>query len=117
MLTAARVSLQYRMGQSVAFAVRDVSLEASPGEFVMVLGPSGSGKSSLLYLLSGLKTPSRGTIAWLGKDYRQLGLDNLCALRYQHSGYLQALHLELLCCVQGSRGQSVSRPGRSRLHP
>lgn len=106
MLTAVKISLQYRMGQSVALAVRDVSLEVSPGEFVMVLGPSGSGKSSLLYLLSGLKTPSQGTIAWLGKDYRKLGLDKLCALRYQHFGFIFQQHFlvpyltatENVCC-------------------
>ncbi|MEM6683542.1 MAG: ABC transporter ATP-binding protein [Pseudomonadota bacterium] len=43
-------------------AVRDISLDISPGEIVTLVGPSGCGKSSILRLISGLQTHSAGTI-------------------------------------------------------
>ena len=47
-------------------ALADVSLEVRTAEFLSVLGPSGCGKSTLLRLISGLATPSGGTIEWPG---------------------------------------------------
>jgi putative ABC transport system ATP-binding protein len=48
--------------------LRGISLEVGRGEFVCVMGPSGSGKSSLLHLASGLDVPSAGTVLLDGKD-------------------------------------------------
>jgi sulfate/thiosulfate transport system ATP-binding protein len=52
-------------------AVDCVNLEISPGALVAILGPSGSGKSSLLRLIAGLETPDRGRIWLAGKDATQ----------------------------------------------
>jgi ABC-type Fe3+/spermidine/putrescine transport system ATPase subunit len=49
-------------------ALDNVSLTIQPGEFVTLLGPSGSGKSSLLHILAGLVEPSSGTISVVGTD-------------------------------------------------
>ncbi len=65
---AVGASLRYwDLGREV-FACRDISLSVSPGEFLGILGPSGSGKSSMLYLLSGLKLPTSGQVMLNGKD-------------------------------------------------
>lgn len=48
--------------------LRDVDLAVAPGEIVALLGPSGSGKSSLLRCIAGVQQPASGTIAWDGMD-------------------------------------------------
>jgi multiple sugar transport system ATP-binding protein len=49
-------------------AIRDLSLAINNGEFVVLLGPSGAGKTTTLRLISGLEPPDRGTIAINGRD-------------------------------------------------
>ena len=51
-------------GARMVRALRGVNLSVEPGSFIGVLGPSGSGKSSLLYALAGLRRPSRGTVVF-----------------------------------------------------
>lgn len=53
-------------------AVREVSIEARPGEHIALVGPSGSGKSTLLRLLLGLESPDTGAILYDGQDLRSL---------------------------------------------
>lgn len=53
-------------------ALDDVSLDVRAGEFVTLLGPSGSGKSSLLHILAGLIEPTSGTVAIAGRDITRL---------------------------------------------
>lgn len=55
-------SLAYFDGDWTTYAVKEVTIEIPDREFVGVMGPSGSGKSSLLYLLSGLKLPTSGDV-------------------------------------------------------
>ena len=50
-------------GEKPYTAVKDVSFEVAPGEFVTVVGPSGCGKSTLLRIASGLTQQTQGTIA------------------------------------------------------
>jgi putative ABC transport system ATP-binding protein len=63
-----RVSRHYVMGDATICAVDGVSLEVQEGEFLALLGASGSGKSSLLNLLAGLDHPTAGAISVLGRD-------------------------------------------------
>lgn len=61
------VSKIYRMGEVELPALRGVDLDLNAGEFVVLLGASGSGKSALLNILGGLDTPTEGsTIAACG---------------------------------------------------
>ena len=92
MLSAQDLALDYRTGASVAHAVDTVSLSVDQGSFVGLIGPSGSGKSSLMYLLSGLKRPTRGTVAFDGQDYRQISTPGLMQLRRQRYGFVFQQH-------------------------
>ena len=92
MLSAQDLALDYRTGTAVARAVDTVSLSVEPGSFVGLIGPSGSGKSSLMYLLSGLKRPTRGMVAFDGQDYRHMSSPGLMRLRRQRYGFVFQQH-------------------------
>jgi len=82
-------------GPPEATLIEDVSLTLDPGEFVAVTGPSGSGKSSLLYLLGLLDRPSRGRILVDGLDVLQLAPRALARLRLQRFGFVFQFHFLL----------------------
>ncbi len=74
--------------------LRGVSLAIAPGETVALLGPSGSGKSSLLMVLAGLERPSRGRVTLAGHDLGTLDENALARLRRSHIGIVfQSFHL------------------------
>lgn len=75
--------------------VRDVSLSVRPGEFVAVTGPSGSGKSSLLYLLGLLDRPTRGQVLLDGRDTARLSAPEMAALRLARLGFVFQFHFLL----------------------
>jgi putative ABC transport system ATP-binding protein len=88
MIRAEGVRLTYRDGGAAVRAVDGVSLEVRAGEFVGILGPSGSGKSSLLYLLAGLKIPTEGRVLFRETDTAALDADGRAALRRTHFGFV-----------------------------
>jgi NitT/TauT family transport system ATP-binding protein len=61
-----RVFLSY--DGSDEFAVEDISLQTRQGEFIAIVGPSGCGKSTFMKLATGLKRPTRGSVAIAGAD-------------------------------------------------
>ncbi len=63
-----QLARQYRMGDATIRAVDGVSLDVPAGEFLALLGASGSGKSSLLNLLAGLDHATSGAVFVLGKE-------------------------------------------------
>lgn len=75
--------------------VREIDLVVQPGEFVAVTGPSGSGKSSLLYLLGLLDQPTAGRVLLDGLDTRGLDPDALAALRLARIGFVFQFHFLL----------------------
>jgi putative ABC transport system ATP-binding protein len=87
-LRANSVSLTYGDGDRIAHAVSDVSLEIPERGFYGIMGPSGSGKSSLLYLMSGLKRPSSGEIEYDGTRYRNLSERDITDLRRKRFGFV-----------------------------
>ncbi|MGI8922882.1 MAG: ABC transporter ATP-binding protein [Fimbriimonadales bacterium] len=88
MIETRDASLVYEDHGREVFACRDVDLEVGGDQFVGVLGPSGSGKSSLLYLLSGLKDPSLGRVLYGGKDYSQMSESERGELRLRKFGFV-----------------------------
>lgn len=92
LLEGRNISLIYRNGEGATYAVNGVSVTVPPGEFLGIVGPSGSGKSSLLYLLSGLKRASEGTIRFDKRDYQALGPGGLVALRRECFGFIFQQH-------------------------
>jgi lipoprotein-releasing system ATP-binding protein len=75
--------------------VRDVTLSVGRGEFVAVTGPSGSGKSSLLYLLGLLDRPTKGEVRLEGRDTARLSAKEMAALRLARLGFVFQFHFLL----------------------
>jgi putative ABC transport system ATP-binding protein len=89
-LDAKNVALSYRDGADQREIFTDVNFTVEKGDALIILGPSGSGKSSLLYLLAGLRRPSRGTIAFAGVDVSTPSHNS--RLRYDSFGFVFQQH-------------------------
>jgi len=78
----------YRQGKTVVRAVEGVSLEIGAGEFVSVVGRSGSGKTTMLDLIGLLLRPTSGTVLIDGQDVGRLGDDRRADVRSQRIGFI-----------------------------
>lgn len=75
-------------------ALNGVTFSIAAGEFTAIAGPSGSGKSSLLNIISALDTPTTGTIVFNGQDLAGMNNTELCAFRLKTIGFIfQAYNL------------------------
>lgn len=87
-LATEKISLVYDDGARRTYALRDVSIEIPNRRFVGIMGPSGSGKSSLLYILSGLKRPTGGDVQIGDYRYGAHSELDLIDLRRQRFGFV-----------------------------
>ena len=74
--------------------LKNIDFKLREGEFAVVMGSSGSGKSTMLYCLSGMDTATSGEIAYNGKSFGSMNEDKLAVLRRRDFGFVfQQMHL------------------------
>ena len=88
MLQGENLTLTYQDGENTIDAVHDVSITVEDHQFIGLLGPSGSGKSSLLYLLSGLRKATQGEIYLDDRAYGKMPERERVALRRTEFGFV-----------------------------
>jgi putative ABC transport system ATP-binding protein len=88
------VTKTYRMGSIEIPALRGVSLQVAPGEFLAIAGPSGCGKTTLLNIIGGLDRADAGEVLVEGKNLQLLSPGELADLRLRRLGFVfQAYNL------------------------
>jgi putative ABC transport system ATP-binding protein len=88
MMDLVDVTKTYTQGSRTVNAVRGVSLSIAAGEFVSIMGPSGSGKSSLLHLLGALDTPTTGDVLFQGESLLRMSDRQRSLLRRNRIGFV-----------------------------
>lgn len=88
LVSAVGLTRAYRRGTRVVEALRGVDLEVDRGEFVVVMGPSGGGKSTLLNLIGGLDRPDAGSLHVAGFDVATASQHDLDEFRRRHIGFV-----------------------------
>jgi putative ABC transport system ATP-binding protein len=115
MLQGEHLTLTYRDGESTIDAVRDVSITIEDHEFIGILGPSGSGKSSLLYLLSGLRRATRGEVYLDDRAYSKMRERERVALRRSEFGFVFQQHF-LINYLTVLENVMVAAPVQGKAH-
>jgi putative ABC transport system ATP-binding protein len=94
LVSLAHLSLTYSSASGKVEALKDIGFEMTAGESVGVIGPSGSGKSSLMMVLAGLERPTLGQVHVAGQDMAHLDEDALAKFRGRTMGIVfQDFHL------------------------
>lgn len=125
-LSARGVRKTYRTGTQAVEALRGVDLDVEAGEMVMVMGPSGNGKTTLLNCLSGLDDIDGGTVVVDGEDLHRMSDARRTEHRARRMGFVfQSFNLipvftavenvELPLLVTGVRGRQAREEARAML--
>jgi putative ABC transport system ATP-binding protein len=115
MLQGEQLTLTYQDGDKTLDAVHDVSITIEEYQFVGILGPSGSGKSSLLYLLSGLRKPTQGEVYLDGRAYGKMADRDRVVLRRTEFGFVFQQHF-LINYLTALENVMVSAPVQDKAH-
>ena len=116
MIEVVDITRTYQIGESSVNALNGVSLKIEQGEFVAIMGASGSGKSSLMHILGLLDVPDTGEYRLMGRTVSGMSEDELAAIRNNVAGFVfQQFHLltrmstidnvMLPCIYSGERGE------------
>jgi len=79
---------EYKMGEVVVHALREVSFTVDPSQVTVILGPSGCGKTTLLNQLGGIDTPTKGKIHVNGIEVQKLNQKQLTKYRQDNIGFV-----------------------------
>ncbi|MBN2394112.1 MAG: ABC transporter ATP-binding protein [Anaerolineae bacterium] len=115
MLRGENLTLTYKDGESTLDAVHDISISVEDHQFVGLLGPSGSGKSSLLYMLSGLRKPTQGEVYLDGRAYGKIAERERVALRRTEFGFVFQQHF-LINYLTALENVMVASPTQDKAH-
>jgi lipoprotein-releasing system ATP-binding protein len=98
LLEVSQVGQQYPTPRGPLTVLSDVTFSLAPGDAAAISGPSGSGKSSLLYVLGGLEPPSSGTVSLDGRNVFALRPSELAEFRNAQIGFVFQDHCLLPQC-------------------
>ncbi len=115
MLQADNLTLSYQDGEVTVDAVKDVSISIEDHQYIGILGPSGSGKSSLLYLLSGLRQPTMGEVCLDDRMYSKMSENERVGLRRSEFGFVFQQHF-LINYLTSLENVMVAAPVQGKSH-
>ena len=94
LLSASNLCKSYKHNGNTVNIISDASLEIYEGDFTVVMGSSGSGKSTMMYAPSGMDRASSGEVIYNGMDISKMSERKLAKLRSEEFGYVfQQIHL------------------------
>lgn len=88
LLNTEKLSKSFSNGGVIQHVLKNIDLQLYKGDFTVIMGASGAGKSTLLYALSGMDTPTLGTITFGDKVISDLSQDGLAVFRRGHCGFV-----------------------------
>lgn len=88
LLQTENLSKSFSNGGNLQHVLKNIDLQLYEGDFTIIMGASGAGKSTLLYALSGMDTPSLGTIKFGNETISDLSSDGLAVFRRDHCGFV-----------------------------
>lgn len=83
-----KVSKIYHMGDSTVIAANEISMQIYKGEFVAIVGSSGSGKSTCMNIIGCLDVPTSGTYLLDGRDVGRMNKNELAEIRNELLGFI-----------------------------
>lgn len=78
----------FKVGKEEVRVLKDINFSVNEGEFISIMGPSGGGKSTLLYLLGGLDKPTSGKVSINGKDISKIKEKEMSKMRRNNIGFV-----------------------------
>ena len=88
MIRAKQVHRSYRLGKKEIEVLKGIDLEIKAGEKVFLCGPSGAGKTTLMYTLAGLESPKKGQVYIGDVDFYKMSSSHQAQLRNDKIGYI-----------------------------